>query len=79
MLGGNLLKLHRAYLPILVNKNYLLGCAIINGSKKILLYNPLEKKSEKVVILINMLLLVCDKFRRSGNYSDTEVGEFQKE
>ena len=72
--GGNLLNVHAAYLPILVNENHWLAGAILNESKEIILYNPSGKCAENQPILDNLLQLMQDEFKRLGGNTEDGVG-----
>ncbi|KAL7531433.1 LOW QUALITY PROTEIN: hypothetical protein ACHAXR_004040 [Thalassiosira sp. AJA248-18] len=71
--GGNLLKVRASYLPVLLNENHWVGCAIVNETKEILVYNPSGRGGDNKVILNNLLRLLGDEYKRLDNGDDSEV------
>ena len=73
---GNLLSARACYLPVLVHESHWVGGAILPGKKEIVLYNPGGKDTQNGCVLKNLLRLVGDEYRRTGNYSQKQVIEY---
>jgi Ulp1 family protease len=66
----NNLLLHRAcYFPILLNENHWINATIINGDKKIDVFNPSGKKKENKAVLDNLFKLVQAEYDRLDDKS----------
>ena len=52
------------YFPILVDENHWVSGAILNDSKKILLYNPNGKESGNKEVMMNLWKLVKSEYDR---------------
>ena len=68
-----------SYLPIRINRNHWLACAILNEPKRIVLCDPQGEKERNRVILDNLLTLVGDEFKRQSDCNDEEVSQFLKQ
>ena len=70
--GGNLLKVGATYLPVLLNGNHWVVGAILTEWKEIILYNPSGKDTKNTDVLHNLLQLVRDELKRTGDYNKEE-------
>jgi len=71
--GGSLLDVGASYLPILLDENHWVGGAILAERKEILLYNPSGREKRNAQILRNLLRLVEDEFKRTGDQNKDAV------